>query len=124
MANFYLFIKTLCFIVLYDLRWRRWPFERVIGMVADWPVSSTMCLASEETSHRIDLVFAWYPKKTLCLHRSVVATCILRDCGVRAELVVGSKQMPFSSHAWVEVNGRVINDRASVKAQYQTLCRC
>jgi hypothetical protein len=51
-----------------------------------------------------------YFKPVLCLQRSVCAARLLRAHGVVARLVIGYRAVPFFSHAWVEVDGRVVND--------------
>lgn len=65
----------------------------------------------------VDEACVWYVKRAACLQRSAVATWLLRRCGLRAELVIGYRPIPFESHAWVEVDGHVVNDRP----QYQKL---
>ena len=51
-----------------------------------------------------------YWKPVLCLQRSVCAMRVLRSRGVAARVVIGYRPVPFFSHAWVEVDGRVVND--------------
>ena len=51
-----------------------------------------------------------YWKPVLCLQRSICAARLLRAHGIDARLVVGYRAVPFFSHAWVEVDGRVVND--------------
>src|SRR6266853_898252 len=51
-----------------------------------------------------------YWKPVLCLQRSVCAMRLLRSRGVPARVVIGYRPVPFFSHAWVEVDGRVVND--------------
>lgn len=51
-----------------------------------------------------------YWKPVLCLQRSVCATRTLRAHGAAARLVVGYREVPFFSHAWVEVDSRVVID--------------
>ena len=51
-----------------------------------------------------------YWKPVMCLQRSVCAARLLRARGVPARLVVGYRPDPFFSHAWVEVDDRVVND--------------
>ncbi len=67
---------------------------------------------------------AWYPKRVLCLQRSVVITHLLRNCGVRAQMVLGAKKLPFKAHAWVEVNGQPVNERSTVQEIYGVWERC
>jgi len=50
-----------------------------------------------------------YWKPVLCLQRSVCAVRLLRRHGVVARLAIGYRSSPFFSHAWVEVDGRVVN---------------
>jgi Transglutaminase-like superfamily len=51
-----------------------------------------------------------YFKPVLCLQRAVVTTRLLRKQGVAASFVIGYRPSPFFSHAWVEVDGRIVND--------------
>jgi hypothetical protein len=65
----------------------------------------------------------YYPKKAMCLQRSIVVTWLLRRRGVSAQMVIGIRHTPFYAHAWVEVDGVVVNDRPSVKQSYPELER-
>jgi hypothetical protein len=65
----------------------------------------------------------WYVKKVHCLERSAVATWLLRLHGVPAELVIGCRPVPVQSHAWVEVNGAVVNDRPQYQKFFRVLER-
>ena len=49
-----------------------------------------------------------YWKPVLCLQRSVCTVRLLRRRGIAARLVIGYRPSPFFSHAWVEVDGRVV----------------
>jgi len=49
-----------------------------------------------------------YWKPVLCLQRSVCTVRLLRRHGTPARLVIGYRPSPFFSHAWVEVDGRVV----------------
>ena len=42
--------------------------------------------------------------------------------GVEARLTIGYRAAPFLSHAWVEVDGRVVNDSQAYKERLQVLC--
>lgn len=65
----------------------------------------------------------WYVKRAACLQRSVVATWLLRRHGVPAEMIIGCRPLPFESHAWVEVEGRVVNDRPQYQKAFTVLDR-
>jgi hypothetical protein len=38
--------------------------------------------------------------------------------------VIGAQKFPFKAHAWVEVNGRVVNERSDVQSIYGIWERC
>jgi|SRR5271157_759139 len=80
--------------------------------------------AVERIGSAVDMASIWYWKEVLCLQRSAVAVCLLKSYGVRAELIVGAQQLPFRAHAWVEVDGRVINDKPYMREIYAVLDRC
>jgi hypothetical protein len=71
----------------------------------------------------VDEACVWYVKRAPCLQRSAVAACLLRQYGVPATLVVGYRALPFESHAWVEVGGRVVNDRQRYQSAFTVLER-
>jgi hypothetical protein len=65
---------------------------------------------------------ALYPRTVKCLQRSSVIVYLLRMYGVHADLVFGVQRFPFFAHAWVEVDGHIVNDR-NVTAIYKTIGR-
>jgi transglutaminase superfamily protein len=54
------------------------------------------------------LATCFYWKPVLCLQRAVCTVRLLRRHGIAARLVIGYRPSPFFSHAWVEVDGRVV----------------
>jgi hypothetical protein len=72
----------------------------------------------------VDMAAIWYPKQVLCLQRSAATACLLKKHGVRAQMVIGAQRMPFRAHAWVEVAGRVVNDKPYTPEMYAVLDRC
>ena len=54
------------------------------------------------------LATCFYWKPVLCLQRAVCTVRLLRRHGINARLVIGYRPSPFFSHAWVEVEGRVV----------------
>jgi Transglutaminase-like superfamily len=66
----------------------------------------------------------WYAKPVLCLQRSAVAVTLLRKYGNPAEMVIGAQRLPLKAHAWVEVDGRVVNDKPEVQTDYLVMERC
>ena len=80
--------------------------------------------AQDHVCHAVDLACIWYFKEVECLQRSVVTARLLRDRGIPARLVIGARHVPFKAHAWVEVDGQVINDKPYVNELYAILDRC
>jgi hypothetical protein len=78
----------------------------------------------EEVCSAVDLASICYWKKVLCLQRSAATACLLKRNGIPAEMVIGAQQMPFRAHAWVEVQGRVVNDKSYTPEMYAVLDRC
>ena len=85
--------------------------------------SDTNCSVSE-LCHAIDVACVLYFKPVLCLQRSAATTFLLRRHGWKAEMVIGAQIAPFKSHAWVEINGAVVNDKPYMLDIYQVLERC
>jgi hypothetical protein len=63
--------------------------------------------------------FHWKP--VLCLQQSVCTATLLRTHGIEAHVVIGYRCLPFFSHAWVEVDGRVVYGSPAYKRQLQPL---
>ena len=59
------------------------------------------------------LATCFYWKPVLCLQRAVCTARLLRKHGINARLVIGYRPSPFFSHAWVEVDGRVVYGSAA-----------
>ncbi|MBB6144390.1 prolyl oligopeptidase [Silvibacterium bohemicum] len=72
----------------------------------------------------IDVACVLYFKEVKCLQRSVALTMLLRRYGLAAELVIGGQIVPPKFHAWVEMDGLVVNDKSYVSELYRELQRC
>lgn len=102
-------------------------FHRLYDTVRNWPVSKKGSANAEQIAAviaAVDRAGRYYPKHALCLQRSAVGTCLLRMAGVPAQMVMGCRKIPFRGHAWVEVNGEVVNDKPNVQVHYRVLDRC
>jgi hypothetical protein len=122
----FLFWKTLCGLVAFDLLLLVCNFTTLHRIVRTWKVSRKQAPsnAAETVCDAVNRACSWYPKQALCLQRSSVTTCLLRNCGVSAQMVIGAQKFPFKAHAWVEVNGRVVNERSDVQSIYGIWERC
>src|ERR1700693_625114 len=99
---------------LFDRYLSRGNFTDLYAKVHNYPVKRDIPLhdAVERICSAIDMASIWYWKEALCLQRSAAAVCLLKQYGVHAQMVIGAQQMPFRAHAWVEVDGRVLDDKA------------
>ena len=89
-----------------------------VGQMVDLPYTvESICMA-------VDVACIWYWKEVLCLQRSTATACLLKRYGVDAQMMIGAQQMPFKAHAWVEVEGRVVNDKPYMREMYAVLDRC
>ena len=70
----------------------------------------------------VHLATCFYWKPVLCLQRSVATARLLRKHGIDARMVIGYRPSPFFSHAWVEVNGRVVYGSPAYQKRLQLLC--
>ena len=75
-------------------------------------------------SHAVDLACVFYFKPVLCLQRSAALVLLLSRHGWKGEMVIGAQLLPFRSHAWVEVESMVLNDKPYVTEMFQVLERC
>jgi hypothetical protein len=80
--------------------------------------------AIERVCAAVDMACIWYWKEVLCLQRSAATACLLKQCGVAAEMIIGVQQLPFKSHAWVEVDGLVVSDKPYIREMYAVVDRC
>lgn len=91
-------------------------------------------LTKQQTAHRepqpelcallceaVNLAACFYFKPVLCLQKSVLTVRMLRKCGIDGRLVIGHRSSPFFSHAWVEVDSRVVNDSSAYKEHLKVL---
>jgi hypothetical protein len=81
-------------------------------------------VSAQDLCRSIDLACVLYIKRVLCLQRSAASTILLRRHGYRAEMVIGARMLPFKSHAWVEVDGVIVNDKPYMGDIYRVLERC
>jgi hypothetical protein len=104
----------------------RADFARLYQEVRKYPYSPR--LDYQDFMQRIcgamDVACVVYPRQVLCLQRSAATACLLRKYGVPAQMVIGVQKLPFRAHAWVEVDGRVVNDKPYMREMYTVLDRC
>jgi Transglutaminase-like superfamily len=118
--------KALVGLFLFDLRGFGHNFAKMHRYVSGW--RSSRRTMQDDTVDRVcaamNYACVWYPKRVLCVQRSAVTTCLLRHCGVSAQMVMGAQSLPFKAHAWTEVCGRAVNERRDVESIYAVWERC
>jgi Transglutaminase-like superfamily len=117
-------VKAYLRLIQFDLCRMRGNFELLYTKVRCFPVNRSRSGSTERICQAIDMACIWYWKQVLCLQRSAATVCLLRSYGIPAELVIGAQQMPFRSHAWVEVKGAIVNDKPYTPEMYAVLDRC
>ena len=113
-------------LVHFDLYLTRGNFAALYEHVRRCPVGKARPLpdTTEKICSAMDMACIWFWKEVLCLQRSAATAFLLKRHGVPAQLVIGAQQMPFRAHAWVEVDGRVVNDKPYTPEIYAVLDRC
>jgi len=109
-----------------DLYLVKKDFAALYKKVRSYPVSKKTPSpnALEQVCAAMDMACIWYWKEALCLQRSAALACLLKQYGIHAQMIIGAQQVPFKAHAWVEVDGRVVNDKAYMRELYAVLDRC
>jgi hypothetical protein len=122
----FLVLRAYLRLIQFELYVANGNFEALYVKVRNFPISLEP--ASPGAVGRIcgamDMACIWYWKEALCLQRSAATACLLKRFGVSAQLVIGAQQMPFKAHAWVEVDGVVVNDKPYTSEIYTVLDRC
>ncbi len=102
-------------------------FKRLHAIVRNHKVRPTdpgHAPSSNELCRAVDLACVFYFKQVMCLQRSAATTLLLRHHGWEADLVIGVQLVPFKSHAWVEIQGGIVNDKPYLLDIYRILERC
>jgi hypothetical protein len=98
--------------------------HRIVQRQPVIPPAGQVFVSAEALCRTVDLACVFYFKPVLCLQRSAVTTILLRRYGYAAELVIGVQVLPSRSHAWVEIDGAVVNDKPYMRDLYKVLECC
>jgi Transglutaminase-like superfamily len=119
-------LRAFADLVFYDLLVALLGFPTIRRVVKRTVVKETHEATGETIAticDAVDVASCFYFKQVRCMHRSFVAVRMLRKSGVSAELIIGSRPIPFVSHAWVEVAGRIVNDKQGYKRRLMVMER-
>jgi hypothetical protein len=122
----FLVLQAYSKLIYFDFHLARGNFAALYQKVRDYPIGASAGLpdVTERICAAVDLACIWYWKEVLCLQRSAATACLLRRYGVPAQMMIGAKQMPFRAHAWVELDGQVVNDKPYMREMYAVLDQC
>jgi hypothetical protein len=121
----FLVLRAFLSLIHFDLYLARGNFQALYEKVGRYQIRKTSVPAEavEQVCAAVDMACIWYWKQVLCLQRSAATTCLLKQQGVPAQMILGAQQMPFKAHAWVEVDGRVVNDKPYMREMYAVLAK-
>lgn len=118
----FLVFRAYLRLIQFDWYLFRGDFRALYEKVQRYPMRGRLIPANaEQICAAVDMACIWYWKEVLCLQRSAATACLLKRHGVAAQMMFGAQQMPFKAHAWVEVDGRVVNDKPYVREMYAVL---
>jgi hypothetical protein len=122
----FLVLRAYLRLMQFDLYLTRRNFQALYNKVRGYSIRemSAPVDAVERVCAAVDMACIWYWKEVLCLQRSATTACLLKRYGIPAQMMIGAQQMPFKAHAWVEVDGLVVNDRPYVREMYAVLDKC
>ena len=105
-------LTAFLYLVYVDVLMRLSCFRRVYDTVCETETRarSVEPASIRRTCRAMDRAARAYLKRAWCLQRSAACVFQLRRQGVPAELVLGVRTFPFGAHAWVELDGRILND--------------
>ena len=92
-------------------------------------VSAGVSWAHEDFAHaealslRICRCAVFLPSRAVCLEQSLALYLLLRRQGMCPEIRLGVRPLPFSAHAWVELNGVPVNEDLGFTRTFVTVSR-
>jgi Transglutaminase-like superfamily len=119
-------IQAWVYLLLFEFAMRSQDMRTLHRSVRDCsvgPRKSDGGPSSEVLCRAMDYACVLYFKQVLCLQRSSATTLLLRRHGWDAMMVIGVQIIPFKAHAWVEIDGTVVNDKPYIPEIYRVLER-
>jgi hypothetical protein len=125
-VDWVLLLRAYLELIRADICLRKGEFAKLRDQVRTCPCAqgAPSPNALDRVCCAIDTACIWYWKEVLCLQRSAATARLLKAAGIPAQMIIGVQQMPFLAHAWVEVDGSVINDKPYLRDLYMVLDVC
>jgi Transglutaminase-like superfamily len=113
-------------LIVHDAFMRKHDFAALHRQIKMFPLRTNKPNHSHTqlVSDALDIACVLYPRQVLCLQRSAVLVKMLRRHGVLAQMIIGAQKLPFKAHAWVEVDGQIVNDRLASRETFLILEVC
>lgn len=118
-----LFFRAYVLLIFVDFGLRFFGFPKIVKICLkerNFPANAIAAIDWVRLSRVVEIAqktFRLYiVRRTECLERSLVICYLLRQECIPAQFCIGcTKYPPLDFHAWVECDGRIVNDRNSIK---------
>jgi len=122
-------LRILWTFLLIDLGFWSLGFDRTFQWIAK-AGRKTPRAPEDVAEHEVEAIFAavqranrfYYRRRLDCLPKALATYRFLRLHRVPAELCLGVRKYPFSGHAWVEFEGKVLDDQPD-RVRFYTLLK-
>lgn len=126
--TFGIHVGALALMILFGAIVKVGGFVPLHRLVRIWPTTRRSWIDADadrlaQVTRAVDRTVAFCHTSGRCLCRSATVVCLLRALGVRAELIIGVFPIPFSAHAWAEVEGRAVSEPAGWRHRYTVIER-
>lgn len=102
-------------------------FQRITGWIGKLPGSRSPDPTPDAPRRILQAVRTAakfvYRSQQDCLPRALTTLLLLRSVGTHGDLCLGVRRCPFEGHAWVEVEGQVLDDRPERVSAYTVVHR-
>jgi len=121
-----LFLDAYFRLVAHDRFMTKHDLWSLYAAIRSYPTSANDPVghSANTISQALEIACAFYWKPVLCLQRSAVLVKMLRARGFPAHMVIGAQKLPFRAHAWVELNGSIVNDRMAEREKFLVMEVC
>lgn len=111
-------VRTLLVFIVLDIGFRLFGYPRMYGFVHRWSRRSAGAAPPANPSGVVERTLEGARRATRCywrsgrdcLPRSLAVYLLLRRGGIPATFHIGVRRYPFGAHAWVEWEGRRLDD--------------
>lgn len=111
-------LRALWTFALIDLGFRIWGFEKTFRWISGAGTKPPRA-AAEISDNEVDSIFStvqranrlYYRRRLDCLPKALATYRFLRLRRIPVELCIGVAKYPFAGHAWVEYEGRILDEK-------------